>query len=58
MISDTTSHVCTKTKVIIGGARCSTMSFDFEELYFLFAAGAAIIIALCLYNKFGKVKEE
>ncbi len=34
------------------------MSFDFEELYFLFAAGAAIIIALCLYNKFGKVKEE
>lgn len=58
MISDTASRGCPETKVIIWGPQCSTMSFDFEELYFLFAAGAAIIIALCLYNKFGKVKEE
>ena len=28
-----------------------------EELLFLFGTGAIIIVALCVYNKFGKVKE-
>lgn len=29
-----------------------------EELYYLFAAGAIIIVGLCLYNKFGKAKDQ
>lgn len=28
-----------------------------EELIILFGCGAAIIVALCVYNKFGKVKQ-
>lgn len=31
---------------------------QFSELHLLFIAGAIIIVALCLYNKFGKVKDQ
>ncbi len=31
---------------------------EFNELYYLFAAGAILIVALVAYNKFGKVKDQ
>jgi hypothetical protein len=30
---------------------------EFGELFILFGVGAAIIVALCIYNKLGKVKQ-
>ncbi len=34
------------------------MSFGFDELYYVFIAGAVLIVALIAYNKFGKVKDQ
>jgi hypothetical protein len=31
---------------------------EFNELFYLFGAGAVIVIALIAYNKFGKVKDQ
>lgn len=36
---------------------CPTM-IAFEELFFLFGAGAVIVVALCLYNMLGKSKQK
>lgn len=44
-------------RYIIPGAQCSCM-IEFSELYYLFAAGAVLVIALIAYNKLGKVKDQ
>ena len=31
---------------------------EFGELFYLFAAGAILVVALIAYNKFGKVKDQ
>ena len=43
-------------KVLYLESHAQTM-IPLEELFILFGCGAAIIIALCVYNKFGKVKQ-
>ena len=45
------------TRYIIPEAQCSRM-IELVELVPLFIAGAVIVVALCLYNKFGKVKDQ